>query len=192
MAIGDAYASAATYRDRIQKSDPGDDATIDLQLLAVSRLLEKMTGRFFTRDVGVVKRTFPVDPLAPNPGILYVTDIATRTGLVVNDGSSVIAATDYQLMPLNAEFGPEAMPWTEIVLQHAISGRSVSVTASWGWPAIPQAVIEATINMTAELRLETPRATTTIDSLGNTEKVSPNAMKIARQIGLVYRRRDVF
>ncbi len=207
MAVEDAYADATAYRDRTQKTDTGDDATIDLQLLAISRIIDRGTGRFFTRDVATVNRTYFVDPLAPNARMLLTDDIATKTGLIVtideaNDGSfagdPALVALDFELLPLNAEFGPEPKPWTSIHLaswgnrQFWPPGKRVQVAASFGWPAIPQSIIEGTIDATAQLRLETPRATQTIDSMGSIEKVSPTAASIVKTLIHAYMRRDLF
>ena len=207
MAVTDAYADAAAYKLRTDKTDSADDTVIDLQLLAISRMLDEVAGRFFTRDTGVIPRTYFPPPYAPNARLLRTHDIATKSGLTItvdegNDGSFVgdpaFASTDFELLPMNADLGPLAKPWTMIMLpqwgarQFWSPGRRIQVQASWGWPAIPQGIIEATIDATAKLRLETPRATQTIDSMGNLEKVSPDAASIVWRAGLVHRRMDFF
>ena len=44
MAIDDAYATAAEYRGRVEALDPADDAEILTQLLAASRMIERLTA----------------------------------------------------------------------------------------------------------------------------------------------------
>ena len=58
MAITDAYALAADYKARVEKTGTADDTEIDSVLLAVSRLIDRETSRFFTRDVAVVARVY--------------------------------------------------------------------------------------------------------------------------------------
>src|SRR5262245_956655 len=126
------------------------------------------------------------DPEAENPWFatgrssiarsryLNVDDIATTVGLIIKidharSGSfaseTPLAPTDYLLFPLNADKGPEPQPWTRILLTSWGNelgwppGSLVEVTAIWGWPAIPRAIREATVQITALRRLATPRPT---------------------------------
>ena len=170
MAITDAYATAATYRAVISKSDTAEDAEIDNDLKAITDYLEKELGCFFTKDASAVARQyFP----PPNSGrLLHTHYIGDSAGLIVKsddneDGTAEItlAATDYRLHPQNAELDPEAKPWRGLMLNNWgdvsvwVPGRLYEVTAVFGWPAVPQAIERATIHLAAILRLESPRST---------------------------------
>ena len=59
------------------------------------------------------------------------------------------------------------MPWNQLYLPTnrvaRISwGVLTEVTGIWGMPAVPRAVVDATIELTAIWRIESPRATTRI------------------------------
>ena len=98
---------------------------------------------------------------------------SSTTDLVVtsrSDGGNVDDApvntwtlnTDFFLAPLNAQAnsqsGGEVWPWTRLEVNKAGSftfntyyQRSVKVVAFWGWPEVPQPIIDATILLGARL-----------------------------------------
>ena len=201
MAVTDAYASAAAYRKLISKTDSADDAEIDTDLRAVSRYLDRMLGRFFTRDAEAAARIFAREPQG-HPRVLWVDDLAVvPTSVKIDEngdggfaGETSLAAADFELWPLNAGKGPEPRPWTMIHLPASggragwPAGRRVEVTAQWGWPAIPDAIARATAHLTAVLRLETPRATRRVPELGGAFEASREAQDIVRELAGAYRR----
>src|ERR1700682_249380 len=127
MAISDAYATAAEYRTGISpnKVDTSSDGEILNDMTAISRFVERKTGRFFTKDAAPVARDFyapssgPVYPEAENPWkyagkysrTLHLdTDLVSVSTLLTDDNgtgtpATTWAATDYQLLPLNADKG---------------------------------------------------------------------------------------
>ena len=141
-----------------------------MDLKAVSRYLDRMLGRSFTKDAEAVARIFVRQPQG-DPRVLWVDDLAVVPASIKIDengdggfaGETALAADDFELWPLNADKGPEARPWTMIHLPPSggragwPAGRRVEVTAQWGWPAVPEAIARATAHLTAVLRLETPQ-----------------------------------
>jgi hypothetical protein len=221
LAITDAYATNATYKAVIGKSTGDDDSQIDAQCLAISRYIDRKLNRFFTRDDAVTTRIYyPLgyysgNPEAENPWIgiprardLDVDDISTSTGLVIKidtdrDGDfsdeTALLVTDYELHPLNADKGPEPKPWNQIHLpawstrQGWPTGSPIQVTARFGWPAVPQAIVQATCQLVAILRIEGPRATSQISAGFDTVLgASSEAQDIVKQLQAVYDRRLVF
>lgn len=207
MPVIDAYATPSQYRDRVNRSDDGHDAEIAENLAAVSRYLDRKLRRFFTRDAVAVAHTFYPgtfwrgDAEAENPWKgtprarwLDVDDIASTAGLTIKvdearvgnfTAALTLAATDYQLYPLNADKGAEPVPWTRVLLPSWSSlmgwppGSPVEITAVWGWPAVPQAVREATVQITGWWRLDTPRATSRIqEGLEGAIETSREAQRI--------------
>jgi len=166
--ISDPYATAAEYRDRVDKTDTGDDATILAQLTTVSRFLDLRLRRFFTQDAAVVVRTFDGNGEA----LLWLpADIATVTGLVVkvdlNEDYLFTGATEtltinthFWVGPADVDKGPEPRPYEclEVVPNNGLfdvwpeQQRAVQVTAKFGWPAIPGGIKERTIDLTRQLR----------------------------------------
>jgi hypothetical protein len=199
MAITDPYATAAEYRAAIKKTDTAQDAVILTDLKAVSRYIEARAGRFFNKDAAAVART-----IIPGYGgaILDVGDIAALTDLsVVVDQSATgsfsgltpLDASKYQLLPLNATLGPEPKPYTQLFIPswstayHWSPSAPVQVTAIWGWPAVPDAIKRACIELTGILRLETPRATRTVNvSVNEVMSTSRLAQDIISDLVLMY------
>lgn len=165
----------------------------------MSRWLDKYLGRFFTKDAAPVARDFR-SPL--NAQTLIIDDLVSVTTLLVDESENgtpalSYAATDYQLEPLNAADGPEPAPYTRLFVptwsaqSHWIAGRLVRITGIWGWPAIPVAIARGTIHLTAILRLETPRAQSTISELGQLVQSSPQARGIVDKLVREYSRKPL-
>ena len=184
MAISDAYATAEEYRWVIEKTDSGDDADILKDLKSISRYIEGKLERFFNKDMSAVERFFDVPE---NAGFIRVNDMAESPESIYidDDGDGVCEEkiTEYELYPLNAAVGPEARPYSRVVLQswHERSrfykGQRVAIKDKWGWPAVPDAVSRACIHLTAILRLETPRATRRVPELGEVVETSTDAQR---------------
>jgi len=198
MAIDSPYAIASEYRTVTGRTDTGADAQILLDLTAVSRYLEGRLERFFNNDLAVVQRTYIPTVTSDT---LRVDDLAFAPTIIAldteGDGTyaSTLAATDYELLPVNAAVGPEPRPWTQIRIlpwsddySTFTKDERVRLTARWGWPAVPGAIKQATIHLTAILRLETPRATNRVVELGDAIEASPEAQHIIRQLTDNYRR----
>jgi hypothetical protein len=210
-AVTDAYAVAADYRARIDKTDTSDDTVLDAILLAVTRLLNKETGRFFTKDAAAVTRLFHGSEAVPGEAEvegerLYVVDIAETAGLVVkvdldDDNSfggsdeTLTLDTHFWLGPLNADKGPEPQPFRflEVLRNNTRLSRwpdrprSVQVDAKFGWPAVPGAIKEATILICREMvDLQKAGFTLNLQNLDQSIQLSPAAFGILQRIKRVY------
>lgn len=129
---------------------------------------------------------------------LIVDDIATASGLLVtvdtnHDGSfhtALVLDTDFQLWPRNAALMPEPKPYNMLYMlpygpQLAVwpPMTEVKVIATFGWPVtVPKAIKSAVIQLTAILRLESPRATMRISQFEGTIGASPKAMHIVDEL----------
>lgn len=198
MPVTDAYATAATYRSLVDKSTTTEDGEINDDLLAISRYIDLELGRFFTKDAAPVARDFwpRVESLE-----LMVDDMAAAPTVVASDDTddgtpetTWTVTTDYVVHPANAALGPEAKPYTKILIpsyssKRFYAGRLVRVTAVWGWPAVPKAIERATCHLTAILRLETSRAESTVSELGAVLSASPQARSIIDKLKDAYSRR---
>jgi hypothetical protein len=200
MAIADAYATAAEYKTEIDKTIAEDDPAITRDLMAVSRYIDRELGRFFTRDAVAVTRDFrPV----PGLGYLKIDDLSAAPTLVqVDDNDSgtpgtTITSGNYELWPLNAPKQPEPEPYTRIYIpawsnrEPWVYGRLVRITGQWGWPSVPSAIRDATIWLTAILRLETARAQSTVTELGQVFGASAQARGIVEKLMQAYSRKPL-
>jgi len=218
MPVTDAYASVAEYRSHIGKSETAEDATVlSPALAAVSRLLDKQTGRFFTKDALALARVFSgLDAMR-----LYLPDIASLTGLIVKvdlnadwdyvDADETLTKdTHFFVGPENADKGPEPQPWRwlDIVPNNGrldrwrrnVWGedaaqvlRFVEVTALWGWPAVPGAIREATILITREiLDLEKSGFSLALQNIDTAVNLAPAAFSIVQRIKREYGNTSLF
>lgn len=200
MAIGDAYATPEEFRQFKGANSGRDDVALDVQLKAVSRLLDRRLNQpyGFNKDATG----------SPSVAIYGVRDvprpIASTTGIVVKSayaGSAIdwTAATalvldsDYELTPPSPAPG---WPWTGIMLYgyastsrdiieigsyrgRALSSLRVRVEAIHGWPSVPDEIKWATIEMTSILRGEGIFATGRISELGaGSIDASPDARRL--------------
>lgn len=198
MAIGDAYATAVEYRAAKKKGSASEDTVIGRQLLAVSRYIERVTGQFFNKDATAVARLYVpsqftrclvVDPIASVSGLSIKVD-TDRDGSFADE--TAWDSGDYQLLPLNADKGPEAQPWREIYVpawssQAGFSaGEPVEVTAAFGWPAVPASIVELTMELCAIWRAESPRSTGRMDELEQVIGASNLAMGLVKRLTDAY------
>lgn len=217
LAATEAYATAEEYRRALdpERSDSASDDVIDGDLLGVSRFLDKSLGRFFGQEgtlASPVARQY--DLCGANYDVtVNIDDFAIVTTVALDeDGDDVaertLATSDYRLLPRNAALGSEPHPYTKIALYPArgLGSRAVynittesgplpavlHVSGIAGWPAVPQAIIMATIQLTALWRLESPRATTQINELTTVTSTAREAQSIIREVMNAYRKSWVF
>lgn len=148
------YCTPAMLKGRRGITDTGDDAEILGACRAVSRWIDKRyCKRHFYRQTAT--RTFEATGLycLEVPDLVSVTTLKTDAA---GDGTfeTTWASTDYQLLPVNAPTELEPEPYTEI---RAIGTQTfpvpyssylarrdrVQIVGVWGWPAVPEPVIEA-------------------------------------------------
>lgn len=196
MAIGDAYATVAEYVASTGKLTGDDDVSVLRALNSASRLIDRVTGRVFNKDAAAVDRIYI--PSATRTE-LHVDDLVSVTGITVDDGmngqyTATLSASDYELWPLNAADGPEAWPYTGILATpwgtrgSWAKGVRVKVNGIFGWPSVPAGIVAATIELAAILRMESPRATNTINELNQVIGTSRMAQSIVGELVNTYGR----
>jgi hypothetical protein len=165
--VTDPYVTLPEYKAWVGKTGTGDDTELAAQVVAASRFIDKECDRFFTKDAAAVVRLFDGNGLTR----LYIDDLASLTGLVVkvdldgdfdftDSGETLTIGTDFWAGPANAALGPEPRPYTflDIVPYNARLTvwpeqlRSIQVTAVFGWPSVPAAIKEATVDLVRKLR----------------------------------------
>jgi hypothetical protein len=113
----------------------GIDETPELALAteAASRAIDKSTGRQF----GIVvpeSRVYQAEYWRGKT-LVDIDDLMTADDLVIEvDGNAV---SEYVLLPRNAS--QKSRPWTSVEIPGAVHGR-VTITAQWGWSAVPDAI----------------------------------------------------
>ncbi|WP_433519045.1 phage head-tail connector protein [Nonomuraea sp. CA-143628] len=145
------YATLADLKTQVGITDTARDALLNNALAAASRAIDKKTGRRFWLDDTAVQRTF--NPFGrtvrdERGELLLIDDIGTLTGLLVEtgSGSSWTAATSYETAPDNALLDEQAI--TGLLLPAGSWGTTmtrVRITARWGWPTVPDEIMQATL-----------------------------------------------
>lgn len=151
MAITNGYCTLAEVKAALRISDSTDDTLLENAIEGASRRVDGYCGRFFYQRSATVK-FFPRDEYkCPIP------DLASSTLTLRTDGagdgtfSTTWTSGQYQLEPFDVAL--EGRPYRSIV---AIGGQTfplfsipsvptVEVAGTWGWPAVPDDVREATV-----------------------------------------------
>ncbi|AZM51764.1 hypothetical protein DMA15_03530 [Streptomyces sp. WAC 01529] len=160
MALGDPYATLAELKTRLSNLDDMTqyDDLLEGALDSVSREIESHCGRQFnSTDTATVRDYGPdeVFTLREGPAVSQwarVDDFHSVTGLVIESEGATWTADDFVLHPRNGVIdGQPGWPYYEV---HAASSLSfstgLSVTAKWGWAAVPAPVKQACLIMAAE------------------------------------------
>lgn len=178
------YASEADLREQL-----GDDASrlssnlLTRLLTTASRDVDRFTGRRFYLDTVPTTRTYDIPPAADD-GRVLVHDIGSASGLLVGAGLDgvnfdTVTSDEYRLTPLDADqLDPDAFAWWWIEESPAVFNgefgswawnRTLSITALWGWSAVPSAVTEATLLRAANLykRKDAPFGVAGFDGFGS-------------------------
>lgn len=156
MTITNGYTNLGTMCNVLGIPDTDDDTRLEAAIAAASRQIDAHCGRRFWRDADPKVREYrPTEAQRAD-----VDDISTTTGLIVkldedDDGTfetTLTNVTHFLLAPFNAADETPVRPWCEILLvdgdifPRSMSGRpGLQVTARFGWPAIPDDVVQACI-----------------------------------------------
>lgn len=144
----------ATYRVWAKAGSAPDDAILQAAIDAAEDMIDDhCRRRFFVADPAVATaRLFTPD----GTSVLAIDDCVAVTA--VTDNGTAVGSTLYQLEPVNG-LSPSgiAVPYDSIRL---LGGRAwvcdydkatVSVTARWGWSALPAKYVEAVKLLTKDL-----------------------------------------
>jgi hypothetical protein len=146
-----AYVSAGELIDYLRSTVAVDEIEFEVARLAAESTVDSFCQRTFAVPTTATTRTFVPD----DPRVLMVPDIANTTDLVVVNNGATVAAADYQLEVgpgLTNTTGRDGTVWPYMYIRllssywsQSLPGQaSVSITARWGWAAVPAEVKLAT------------------------------------------------
>jgi hypothetical protein len=147
--VNNRYATVAEAKTRLGIDDTVDDTIIGQVLDAVSRSIDEWTGRYFYSATETRYYTSEWDDLIQVDDLVSVTSIGTDED---NDRvyEKTWSVTDYDLYPHNAEV--VGKPYSRIYMAPnglysfpASIAKGVKLIGSFGWPAVPAPVKEATL-----------------------------------------------
>jgi hypothetical protein len=168
VAITNGYCTLQQLRDHFGDSGASlPTSLLERAINAASREIDEFCGRRFWIDETVQTRLYRPE----FDDLVWVDDIATRTGLVIKTDSTgdgtyatTWATTDYELQPLNADVNGGAYCWTRIAAvgryRFPTTGQypGLQLIGKGGWSAEPPEVEQACIIRSAALvkRFESP------------------------------------
>lgn len=146
-----AYVTAQELTDYLRSTVTADEVEFEAARLAAESAINEHCRRTFNPTTPASARTFVPDDYY----VIAVPDIANTTGLVISDNGTTLSASDYQLEISPGQVGPISMsgrtwPWTQIRRMTGMWYRdtngndTLSITAQWGWAAVPAEVSLAT------------------------------------------------
>lgn len=160
MTITNGYVTLQEVKAYLRITDSVDDTMLEQIVESASRSIDRIANRRFYLDANASARTYR---LIGNLRV-QVDDFGTTSGLVVKtdpDDTGVYQTTftlnsDYIVEPTNAL--AKGRPFTTITI---VGGTAfslpvnyrpqVEVTARWGWPTVPDDIVEATLILSADL-----------------------------------------
>lgn len=148
------YTTLAAVKSAMRITDTVDDSLIQSVIDAASARIDNACNRVFAQSTAA--RYYA----ARNTSSVPIDDLASTTGLVVQvdtnlDGSwsTTLTSAQYQLDPLNAIATGKPARMLR-ALTNTFSGglfpigpngrATVKITGTWGWPAVPPEISEAT------------------------------------------------
>jgi len=150
MAITNGYCTLADVKSALRLTDNVDDALLEQAIEGASRRVDGYCGRFFYQKEATLLL------FAHDIYNLPVTDLVSINQLASDDQgdgtySQVWSASDYFLQPTNATL--QDRPYDRIVASSGLTfpmqiipaTPMIQLNAVWGWPAIPDDVVQATL-----------------------------------------------
>lgn len=158
--MADVYAELGAVKDalRITDSDTQDDVTLSSVIESASRAIDAYCDRYFGQ-LGTVAA--PVNRLyrATNRRV-HIDDLVTLTDIAVDysgyaDTFTSLGATTVLPQPVNAATMQPAWPYTELLAKPSAvlppPPGWVRVSGVWGWPAVPQQIVDACVLQSVRL-----------------------------------------
>lgn len=151
MAITNGYCTLAEVKAVLRLTDSVDDTLLENTIEGASRRIDGYCGSFFYQTAGVVN-LYPINEYKLSiPEASSITYLKTDTDGDGTYETTWTAGVDYQLEPLD-----RALQNRPIRRISAVGGKTfplfyvpdlpgVQVSATWGWPSIPDDVREACI-----------------------------------------------
>lgn len=142
------YATLAQIKAYLRVGDTVDDTEIQGWITAASRAIDDRCNRQFGQLTGTAARLYRrVPAYDPTTGLwlLPIDDLMVSAGLLVN--GTAYASSGATLLPDNAP--ADGLPWTMLgmvawpILQAPGSPQVYTITAQWGWSAVPAQVVAA-------------------------------------------------
>lgn len=138
------YLTTAVFKTYLRSELTLEDTAYEAAINAAELWLDNKCQRRFEVASATTARVFT--PLSTS--VLPIHDCTAVTS-VVDNGTTMVAGTDYQLEPLNGLTNAgDATPYYKLRRLNGYwfswnNKATTTVTATWGWAAIPLSIVEA-------------------------------------------------
>jgi hypothetical protein len=139
------YVQTDVLTEYIRGQVTADDAVVESALNSAEAMVNDFCQRSFVVATTATARSYM--PHRPGEYVLRIHDCTTVTS--VTENGATVAASDYQTEPVTKSWAGLTVPieqlrryWT--CWEYDQGFARISVTATWGWAATPDAVIEST------------------------------------------------
>jgi hypothetical protein len=159
------YATLSQVKAALRITDQIDDSLLNTSIAAASRFVEGYCDRAFDKASLGTAIYIPTGRMDD----LITDDLTAITSIAIDEDldetfSTTLRPIDFQPLPVNARSGGLAFPFSRVRPQEdgywptAFGRATVKVVGQFGWPAVPEAVREATILQASRLytRLDSP------------------------------------
>ena len=138
------YLTTAVFKTYLRSELTLEDTAYDAAINAAELWLDNKCQRRFEVASSTTARVF-----SPLSGQVLIIHDCTAITTVVDNGTTLVTGTDYQPEPLNAiTAAGDPSPYYRLRRLNGYwyswnSKATVTVTATWGWAAIPLSIVEA-------------------------------------------------
>jgi len=171
------YCTLEELKQALRITDDIDDALLNRSIDAASRWIDGYCERTFTVASATATRDF-VPSARYEP--LYIDDATSIVSIKIDDDLDYSFATllradiDYQLEPINGRADGITVPFYRVLPVEDgywpvwMSRATVRVEATYGWPALPDAVNTAAVLQAARLytRFSSPAGVVSFGDMG--------------------------
>lgn len=151
------YTDLQTMRTYLSLKSTENDGLLKEAIASASREVDKRCNRYFGKSESASERTFDVE----GSGIVFIDDALPE--------SLEVPLSGFTALPRGGIVdGIPGHPITRIKSAWLCEGDTVTVSAVWGWPEVPEVVREATKMLAAEtlMQKDTPLGIKGMDEFG--------------------------
>lgn len=149
------YAAVVDLREQAKIDDAVDDQVLERALKAAEDQIDRHCRR--GADGGPRPFTAPdlqedepsVREFRPRGGPLKIDDVVEVQLVEVRHGDAWTAVATYDLEPLGAV--DAGQPYTRVMFTRPVWTDRVRITGWWGWPQLPDVVVQATLLQASRL-----------------------------------------
>ncbi len=140
------YVTVAQLKEYLRNEKPTEDDSFYEDAIETAEMVldNECQRRFIVATTSTARLYVP-----PECGTVLRVHDCTAVASISENGSAV-SSSDYQLEPVNAlSWSGETVPYQQVrrkagvVWYSSFEEATVSVTATWGWAAIPPQIIES-------------------------------------------------